>query len=243
MTEYYLSDQIIVYNGKYYKKNNLVTDKNWHNVLSDIGWSKLDKSWIIRFNSYIKTKSNSKWGILDTDNNGDCFFSCISEAINNNNKLVDNNEMTDMFDIRKKISEGITQKNFDYIMDIYNIENEIGEFNHKWDIKKIKDYHDLRKELNTSGHNYWADHIIIQLFQETFKLNLIILNKSNNKKYTKLYPLLSDLKSELDTVILYYIDQSHFKLIGHFNNNKINTIFKYNELPLEILKVYDADCR
>ena len=42
-------------------------------------------------------------------------------------------------------------------------------------------------ELIKSGHNYWADHIVIQLFQEAFQLNIIILKHSNTKKHSKIY--------------------------------------------------------
>lgn len=243
MTEYYLSENIYIYQGKYFKNHTLINNKNWHSILSSIGWIKLDKSWIIRFNNLNKPKykSNSCWGVFDTDNNGDCFFSCIAEAFNNNNKLLDNEKILDSLFIRTEISKEITESNFKEIMNIYEIEDLCNEFKHSWKINDIKNYKDLRKELVTLGHNYWADHIIIQLFQKKFNINLIILNKSHNKKHTKLYPLLADLKRDVSTIILYYINQCHFKLIGYFNNNRMETIFDYENLPLEILKVYDID--
>lgn len=242
MTEYYLSDDIFIYNGKYYKNNKVINDKIWHKELSIIGWVKLERRWVLRFNNFIKNKTLSKWGIFDADNNGNCFFSCVAEAINNNNKLLDSINILDSMHIRNEISKEINENNFNDIMNIYKIETLCNEFKHSWNIDDIKNYNDLRNELTKSGHNYWADHIIIQLFQKRFNLNLIILNKSYNKKQTKLYPLLTELKRDNDTIILYYINQFHFKLIGYFIDNKMKTIFNYNELPIEILKVYEIDC-
>ena len=247
MTDIYLTDKIIINQGKYYYKNDkdrkLINDKNWHTILSDTGWHKLDKSWIMRLNTFSKTKGNSKWGLLDCDNNGDCFYSVIAEAFNYYHKNIEKHEVLDVIDIRKKIATKFTCENFDYIMNVYKIEESLNEFYHKWDINDIKTHDDLRKEIIKSGHNYWADHIVIQLFQDAFKLNIIILKQSNVKKNSKIYSLGNVLDSEKKTIILYYIDQMHFKLIGYFNNNAIHTIFTYDKLPEEIIKIYQKDCR
>ena len=247
MTDIYLTDKIIINSKKYYyedkNKRKLINDKNWHKILNEIGWIKLDKSWIIRLNSMTNNKGNSKWGVLDVIPNGDCFYSVIAEAYNYYHKNIESPEILDSNDIRKQISTKITDKNFDYIMNIYKIEKSVNEFYHKWDINNIKSVDDLKKELEKSGHNYWADHIIIQLFQEKFNLNIIILNQSYLKKTTKIYSLGNELDKHKKTIILYYIDQTHFKLIGYYNNNTLHTIFDYNEIPDEIIKIYQIDCR
>ena len=247
MIDIYLTDKIIINEGKYYFENNkhrrLISDKDWHKKLDDIGWQKLDKSWIIRLNTLSKFKRNSKWGLLDCDTNGDCFYSVIAEAFNYYYRNIENHEMIHSIDVRRKISERFTKENFDYIMNIYKIENEMNEFYHKWNIENIKTCEDLKKELIKPGHNYWADHIIIQLFQEAFQVNIIILKNSNLKKNSKVYSLGNELESNKKTIILSYIDQMHFKLIGYFNNNAIHTIFDYDKLPQEIIKVYHLDCR
>ena len=243
MTEYYLSDNVVIYDGKYYKNNNLVLEKNWHKQLNVLGWSKLDKSWILRLNNFKKEKGNSRWGVYNIEDNGDCFFSCIAEALNNNYYLNDNKRIVEVSDIRHNISKGINENNFNSIIEIYKIEQLCGEFRHKWNIDSIKTYKNLQEELTKLGHNYWADHVVIQLFQKVYNMNLIILNKSNNIKHTKIYSLFSDINPNKDTIILYYIEQSHFQLIGYFTNNHFKTIFKYEELPYEILKIYNIDCR
>ena len=63
------------------------------------------------------------------------------------------------------------------------------------------------------------------------------------KKHSKIYSLGDELDPTRKTIILYYINQMHFKLIGYFNNNAIHTIFNYDELPEEIIKIYQIDCR
>lgn len=246
MTDIYLTDNIIINKGKYYyddKNRKLITNKNWHKILSDVGWVKLDKSWIMRLNSMSNHKGNSKWGILDVIPDGDCFYSVVAEAYNYYYKNIESPELLDSLDIRKEISLKITNDNFEDIMNIYKIEKSVNEFYHKWNIDDIKSAEDLKKELEKSGHNYWADHIIIQLFQEKFNLNIIILKQSNLKKNTKIYSLGDELNKNRKTLILYYIDQIHFKLIGYYNENSLYTIFDYKDLPEELIKIYQIDCR
>jgi hypothetical protein len=251
MTDIYLTDKIIINQGKYYYENDnknenerkLINDKNWHRLLSDTGWHKLDKTWIMRLNSFSTVTGNSKWGLLDCDNNGDCFYSVVAEAFNYYYKNIEKDDLMDVIDIRTQIASKFTKENFDYIMNVYKIEKSLNEFYHKWNISDIETHGDLKKELIKSGHNYWADHIIIQLFQEVFQLNIIILKQSEVKKYSKIYSLGTELDSEKKTIILYYIDQMHFKLIGYFDDNAIHTIFSYDNLPEEIIKIYQIDCR
>jgi hypothetical protein len=249
MTDIYLTDKIIINQGKYYYENEnnkdrkLINNKNWHRILLDTGWHKLDKTWIMRLNTFATGSGNSKWGLLDCDNNGDCFYSVVAEAFNYYYKNIEKNDLMDVIDIRKKISSGFSKENFDYIMNVYKIEESLNEFYHKWNISDIKTPDDLKKELIKSGDNYWADHIIIQLFQEVFQLNIIILKQSEVKKYTTIYSLGNELDSEKKTIILYYVDQLHFKLIGYFDDNAIHTIFTYDKLPEEIIKIYQIDCR
>ena len=42
---------------------------------------------------------------------------------------------------------------------------------------------------------------------------------------------------QLNTVVLLYEDEIHFRLIGHFNENRMNTYFSKNNIPNEILKL------
>ena len=42
---------------------------------------------------------------------------------------------------------------------------------------EIYNYRSLRNELIKTGHNYWADFIIMQLTLSAFNINIILLNK------------------------------------------------------------------
>ena len=128
-------------------------------------------------------------------------------------------------------------------MNVYKIEKELSEFRHSWDINLVKNYEDLKNELIKEGNNYWADFLIIELFKNEFNINLIILNDYNNNNKCELYSIGDNLDKLKDTIIIYYQDQIHFQLIGYFINNQIKTIFKYYEIPEEIIKIYSIDCR
>ena len=246
--EIYLTDEIIIYEGKYYKKKinnkNLITIKNWQKHLSDCGWLKLELAWVRRLNKYSTIKNKTScWGILDCESNGDCFYSVISEALNYHNRNIENLIHYDSIDIRKKISNQINKDNFEEIMNVYKIEKELSEFKHSWDINLVKNYKDLRNELIKEGNNYWADFLIIELFKNEFNMNLIILNDYNNNNKCELYSIGDNLDKLKETIIIYYQDQTHFQLIGYFINNQIKKIFKYDEIPEEIIKIYTIDCR
>ena len=109
MTDIYLTDKIIINQGKYYYENEnnkdrkLINNKNWHRILLDTGWHKLDKTWIMRLNTFATGSGNSKWGLLDCDNNGDCFYSVVAEAFNYYYKNIEKDDLMDVIDIRKKI--------------------------------------------------------------------------------------------------------------------------------------------
>tara|TARA_Y100000817_G_scaffold303663_1_gene285866 strand:- start:36 stop:785 length:750 start_codon:yes stop_codon:yes gene_type:complete len=247
MEEVYLTDEITIYNSKfYYKEKKLIGNKKWLEILDKCGWEKLDTLWIRRLNKYREKKSvKTKWGILDTNNDGDCFFNVIAEAFNYYNKIHNNDILYDCQDIRKKISNEINEKNFEEIMMFYNIEKINGEFNNKWDINKINTYQDLRNELIKTGHNYWADFIIMQLTLSAFNINIILLNEPKDipTNRCKIYPFGNDLDINKKSIIIYYYNNNHFKLIGYYDNHCMNTIFEYKDLPKEIITVYEMDSR
>ena len=72
--EYYLTDNI-----RYKEKKNIMEYKdneifkpikchNWHHILSEYGWEKIYKKWIIQLNKLSTNKcKNSRYGILDCD--------------------------------------------------------------------------------------------------------------------------------------------------------------------------------
>lgn len=237
----FLTDKIFYKDNKLYYEDKIIENKNWHKLLIEYGWQKIDKAWLYRLNKYKtkKEKENSRWGILPVANDGNCFFRCISEALNTNTT-----EIIDFSDVREKISLEITDDNFLDIMNIYRVEYMVGEFRHQWDINSIKTKEDLKKELIKPGHNYWADHIIIQLFKNAYNLNLILLNEKNEYVKTnkcKIHCLGDNFDINKKTIVLYYIQNIHFNLIGYFSDNRMISIF--DKLPEELIKIYELDSR
>ena len=66
------------------------------------------------------------------------------------------------------------------------------------------------------------------------KLNVI------GNEYTKTYNLyntMTDYNSYNNTIILLYENNIHFKLIGHFKDNNMLSLFNHRNIPSEIYKL------
>jgi hypothetical protein len=215
-----------------------VNKNNWHKYLADYGWEKIHNGWVRRLNKYSKNKyKNSPWGILDCGGDGDCLFHVISEAIYE----------PDMQVIRQIAANEINDDNFDIIIETYRTLYDDDEFECLWNPYDIKTKEELQAELIKTGNNYWGDHIVIQLLEKGLKMNFIILNDENydNKKGSlkdrfKIHYIGSNINYNYKTIILYYIDSVHFKLVGYFNKTYMKTVFK--KIPDEILSLYREEC-
>ena len=89
----YLSEDIFIKNKKLFfinnKKEKLITRYNWHLKFNILGWEKIDIQWIKILNKLsTNVFKNSPYGVLECGDDGNCFFSCISYALNSN---MDNN--------------------------------------------------------------------------------------------------------------------------------------------------------
>ena len=147
----------------------------------------------------------------------------------------------DVETLRTLAANEINKNNFQLILENYKIEFEESDFNFggEWDPNDIKNIGQLKKEIIKGGDNFWGDHILLQLLQKKLKLNIIILNSN----YT-VHPMASlDLSENDKTIIIYYLDQNHFQLIGYYDGDLMKTLFKNDELPEIIVKVYNEDCR
>lgn len=233
---FYLTDNIFIKNNKYYyDKNNgskLINNKNWHHLLKEYGWEKLNKIWIKRLNKLSDKKcNNSLFGVLDCGSNGDCLFNCISYAIGRIE-----GETYNVSSLRKELSETIDKDKFNYLMETYKISKDNGEFYENWDPETItlKKFKDL---LRIGGNEYWGDFLILQLLKEYLNINIIILYNNDITHEYYHYPLMYKYNDQLNTVVLLYEDEIHFRLIGHFNENRMNTYFSKNNIPNEILKL------
>ena len=210
--------------------------KNWHKYLSDYGWEKLDWGWKRRLKHLDK---NFRYGILDCGSNGDCLFHVIAEGLNN----IRTGECNyDVQTLRKLASMEITEDNFEIILESYKLEEEDGEFIGDWNPNNIRKKEDLQNELIKMGDNFWGDHLVLQLLQKSLKINIIILNSSDNEHKYKVHPTASDLDKYDKTRVLYYLDGLHFQLVGYYTKNEMKTCFKKNEIPIELLSIYEIDC-
>lgn len=214
---------------------------NWHKYLAEYEYEKLSRGWKTRLKSTLSPR-NSLWGIKDCGAEGDCLFLCIEEAIKN---FYEPDEDTySVVSLRNIAAEQITKDNFHLILETYKAEKESGEFDGFWDPEEISDIEELQTEIRKCGNSFWGDHIIIQLLSESLNLNFIILNDENelaHKKYS-LQRTLSNLHPDRRTIILSYYSNCHYQLVGYFNGHRMQTVFNYEDIPEEMLKVYEEDC-
>ena len=68
-------------------------------------------------------------------------------------------------------------------------------------------------------------------------MNLIILNSNEITEEYYNYPLFYKYEEGLNTIILLYEDGHHVKLVGHFQEGNMVTLFNQQTIPHEILKM------
>lgn len=242
----YLSPNIFLFKNSYYylddlnKKNIKINKKNWHKYLEEIGWEKLELGWRKRLKS---KENNSLYGVLDCGAEGDCLFSCISYAFKNLHKPEDDSYRPE--EIRKLVSLEINDSNYDMIIENYRLEVDTDEFEGFWDPYLVQNKEDLQKEIIKMGNSFWGDHILIQLLEKALNINLIILNSENNffgSQEFKIQSIGNNFLKDRRSIILSYCLNSHFQLIGYFNGNVMKKIFNFEQIPKELIKIYEKDC-
>ena len=146
--EYYLTDNIRLFNDKMeYRRNEIeefkpILKKIWHHILSEYGWEKINKKWIIKLNKLSnKKEKNSLYGVLDCDTNGNCFFQCIAQSLNERDRGIDN--YYNSGDIRRMISDNISEEQYDMIISYYRIMKDANDFSEDWDPYSIKSIDDF----------------------------------------------------------------------------------------------------
>ena len=228
-----MCNKLLYYIDEEKNKKIKINNNNWHKYLSEYGWEKLDNIWKKKFNCIDK---NFRFGIMDCGSEGDCMYYCVAEAINNPLNLLDIHY--DYKELRLLTSEQINKNNYESILVSYKLAFDNNEFNGEWNPYSINNISDLKKEIKKPGNNFWGDHITLMLLQEALNINLILLSGNideNDLNDCKIISLFQDLKYE-KTIILYYIENIHFKLIGYFDKY-MKTIFNKNDLPNEIIRL------
>ena len=254
--EIYITPNIIVKNKTFYYTNNetnrlnKINDRNWHKIMCDDGWFKIDWSWRVRLNENSqKNNKNCTYAIRDCGGEGNCLFECIATALNytkaiepNLNIIIDNNLKQEYYtsnDIRNIASSSITIDNFDCIIESYKLAKLNNEFYGNWNPFNIFKIEDLQNEIMKMGDNFWGDHIIINLLEEKLNVSFIILN---NEEYI-IQNIMNNIRSHKYVILLYYSTNLHFQLIGKINKNTLITIFEIEKLPMEIFNIFNKDCR
>jgi hypothetical protein len=241
--EFYLTENIILKDNRtYYKekgKIKRINRNNWHHYLKDFGWYKMPLQWIKILNKLSENKNikNSSFAVLDCSSDGDCFFHCISNSLNEYNRVNENYELINSVDVRNKIADSITNEIFNEIIGYYRIMKDVDDFDEEWDPYEIKDLKSFKDIIKEGGHSYWCDYILLNEITKIFRINIFILNSNENNSDYSPYNTLIDYNHEYDTIFLLYEDNCHFKLIGYFDGSSIISYFTEN-IPIEFLKLF-----
>ena len=240
MNKFYFTDTIYLFSDKlYYEKGDIIKEvkkHNWHNILNDYGWEKLNSKWIKKLNALSKViYNNSLYGALDCGGNGDCLFHCISQSLKSKDYF--NLEIDyEVQDLRQLVCDNIDYDKFTEIIGIYKILKDSDDFEEDWDPYEI-DFNEFKGMILEGGNKYWGDNIVLNILKEQLDVNIIILNSDSIQNHYDNYPLLYDYDETLNTIILLYEDEIHFKLVGNFSNNNMITYFNNFNIPKEILKL------
>jgi hypothetical protein len=230
----YLTEDIYSKNKVLYYKEKPIRKNNWHTILSEIGWSKLHVNWIKLFNSYHPNPyKNSQFGLLDVPSDGDCLFHCLAKALSSTGENYYESE-----DIRQMLADSIHQEQFDTIISLYRCLKDSNDFDEEWDPYEIETLEAFKVKLIQGGHDYWCDHILLQLIVQQLKLNVFILEQNESENYYEKYSFMTTYREEYDSILLLYINGSHFQLLGHFKDT-MHQLFTHKTLPLEIKKLYE----
>jgi len=236
--EHYLSETIVIKEGKTFYGDKLIKKHNWHLKLQELGWEKLHKIWISILNKlHNPYPNNSLFGALECGDDGDCLFHCIASALNTTQNTTQKT-FYDSSDIRKLVADSITQEQYDNIITCYRSMKDLDDFDESWDPYEIDNLDQFKEQLMTSGHGYWCDHLVLQLVCQAFNINIFILTQNEWTNTYDKYPLATKYDETKDSIIVLHENDGHFKLIGRFNDIMI-THFTNKNLPLEIKRLYD----
>ena len=235
--EHYLSENIVIKEGKTFYEDKLIKKHNWHRKLQELGWEKLSKQWISILNKLNNPyPNNSLFGALECGDDGDCLFHCIASALNSTQNMTQQT-FYDSSDIRKLVADSITQDQYDNIITCYRSMKDLDDFDESWDPYEIDNLEQFKEQLMTSGHGYWCDHLVLQLVCQAFNINIFILTQNEWSNTYDKYPLATKYDDSKGSIIVLHENDGHFKLIGHFNDVMITYLNK--TLPLEIKRLYD----
>jgi len=115
---------------------------------------------------------------------------------------------------------------------------DLNDFDEIWDPYTINSLEGFKNQVMTSGNEYWGDYLMIQLITQVFQINLFILTQNDLTDVYEPYPLAMHYNYDYPTIVLIHENESHFKLLGHFQGIMI-TYFVNESLPIEIRKLFN----
>ena len=240
MNTYYYTDDLRLKNDilEYKRKEDFTKVKkhNWHHILNEYGWEKINKQWIIILNKYSDNKEkNSRYGMIDCERDGDCFFHCIANALNERDIYTEDFYVSS--DIRKMISDNISKEQYNFMISTYRIMKDADDFNEGWDPYEIDSLEDFKECIETSGHVYWGDYMLLQLLCEILKVNIFILKANEYENDYSIYNTMCEYKRDYDNIFLILENDSHFKLLGYFKDKMISYFVSEN-IPIELKRLF-----
>jgi hypothetical protein len=234
MDIYYITDIIYLKGNKLYSNNKLIKPTEWHRILCDIGWGKLPVTWIKKLNK-IEYHKNSPYGCLDCGSDGDCFFHCISEAMNSENIHSNRGEYYTSESLRLKLSKHMTDKKFKNIISLYRIMKDVNDFDENWDPYSVNNLSEFKDIIMQKS--YWCDNILLNEIINIFHINIIILVSDSIQKRYHYYNIFHEYNPKYKSIILLYVDNNHFLLVGKYINNNMIVYFDDYTLPKEIYSI------
>ena len=138
--------------------------------------------------------------------------------------------------LRTQLADFITKEKYDTIIEIYKILYLTEDFNEEWDPHTMT-LSGFREKIKEGGNDYWGDFLLLNLLKEFLNINFIVLYSNDMTNQYYYYPLFYEYDEKMSTIILLYENESHFKLIGNFQEGMMVYLFQHEKIPQEILKI------
>ena len=192
-----------------------------------------DPVWI---NTFLK---DTKYAIVKTDDNGNCFFDTIQKAITKYSikelrEIVSKNITQDMYNDKKQLYNEIIKNNGEKDGDAWN--------NVKY-MKNINTLQELQNYVNTK--EFWADAFAISTLEYVLNIKMIILSKESYNENARANILNCGEKNinmgaefNPDNYIITSFTGNHYELVTYDNK----TAFSFDEIPIGIKKLIVEKC-
>jgi hypothetical protein len=190
------------------------------------GWSKMGKQWE-------KALSSDSFVFKDVKGDGNCQFRAIELAFKISGKKYAHRELRKILS-NYILSPKFSNEQFKSILNLYQLEQETGDFEGNWDPSTIKTKIQFAKHIKKAGFHFQGDNTTLSILSVILKIDFIILNNNN-------FQLLQLSNNHPNIIILLYTD-SHYQTVGlKLGKSKVTTIFNRNDLPHDLEKLIDKE--